>query len=96
MADRPPLRTTAYLVLKRDDYGHLKVDRVRQSEPTLARGERMVRIALEVDPALWSPMPTPGTTIQVHAPIYPDPVVLASELPQSDLADRPDTEGATE
>lgn len=84
------LRTTAYLVLAKDRYGAVKVVRSLQSEPTLQKGERMLRIALEIDDAMWTPMPTPGTTIQVHAPVYPDPVVLASEWPQTALTDRPE------
>lgn len=84
------LRTTAYLVLGKDRYGAVKVKRALQSEPTLEKGERMLRIALEIDDAMWTPAPTPGTTIQVHAPVYPDPIVLASEWPQSSLADRPE------
>lgn len=92
MAETQPLRTDAFLVLALDRYKALKIRRVTQTEPSLEKGERMVRIRLEVDRGLWTPMPTPGTTIQVHAPVYPEPVVLASEWPQSPLTDRPTTD----
>lgn len=79
----------AYLVLGKGRYGELKILRSTQTEPSLKAGERLLRLRVEVDPAIWTPAPTPGTTIQVHAPIFPVPEVLTTEWPQSSLTDRP-------
>jgi hypothetical protein len=81
--------TQAVLVLGKDRWGDVKVRRSLQGEPTLQKGERAIVVNLEVDEALWTPAPTPSLTIQVHAPIYPEAVVLAEERPQSPLSDRP-------
>jgi hypothetical protein len=86
---RTNMRTgTVYLVLERGRYPYdLRVAGIRQSEPSLQKGQRAVKIALEVDDAIWEPQITPGTTIRVNAPLMPDPVVLISELPQAPWPD---------
>jgi hypothetical protein len=79
---------TVWLVLERSRYPYdLRVVTMRQSEPSLVKGQRAVKIALEVDDAIWEPVVTPGTTIHVHAPLMPDPVVQISELPQTPWPD---------
>lgn len=82
-----------WLVLEKRGIGSretVAVVKIQQSEPTLRAGQRMLRLRVEVDAAIWSPRPTPGALVSVHAPVYPEPQVVVTELPQTPLTARPE------
>lgn len=91
MAEPTIRKGDVFLIVERGRFPYdLRIAGIRQKDPALEPGQRAVRIRLEMDDAIWDPKPTPGTTIRVHAPISPEPEILVLELPQSDLADRPE------